>query len=76
MEWTKERPRREGFYCCFQTAVGSSRMVDVWRIFPNTTLFTNEDGGVSLSDGFYDDSLWMGPIEPSSPPDWFHSPED
>jgi len=56
--WVKERPTEIGKYWCYQN--NYSRIVSIWKYSSedDTSLFTNEDGGCSLDDSFYNDALW------------------
>lgn len=67
MNWTTERPSKPGFYWYFGNL--NIRMVKVWKYSNgDPRLFTNEDGGASVSDEMYDKGQWHGPIEPPLPP--------
>ena len=63
MEWTKERPRQEGYYWFLDGQ--ETGILDVWAI--GDELFVGSFGA-SLSDGKYDGGLWFGPIEPPPAP--------
>ena len=68
MYWIKDKPTKKGKYWCLKN--GLSRVVSVWKYDDDNDnrLFTNEDGGGSLADSFYNNCLWSNiPIpEPAS----------
>ena len=66
--WTIKRPTEIGKYWCYQN--NHSRIISIWKYSSeDTNLFTNEDGGCSLKDVYYDNVLWWSKkIEPPEKP--------
>lgn len=59
MKWTHERPTKIGKYWYRHKSKLMRCIVDIWTPKgSNGALFTNQDGGASLMDSYFDDGLW------------------
>ncbi len=57
--WMNKVPTIPGNYWCKEN--NKTRIIKIWKNKNGT--YTNEDGGASINDIMYNNTLWYGPIK-------------
>lgn len=58
---TTERPTKVGSYWLGGKSLGK-RVIRIWRSGADAMLYTSDDGGAALSESYYDNCTWTGPL--------------